>query len=167
MWRALRRDRVILRNDIESFLFREARLLDERRFEEWMNLFAEDGYYWVPAYPGQEDPYQAVSIFFDDRELMKTRLSRLHHPQIHAQKPPSRTCHFLSNIEIDEAYGERDQILVYSTLMMMEYRLDKQTSYGGRCRYLLRKKDSGFEIAWKRVDLINCDGVFEPLAVPF
>ncbi|PPR11925.1 MAG: Biphenyl 2,3-dioxygenase subunit beta [Alphaproteobacteria bacterium MarineAlpha11_Bin1] len=159
--------RPIVRADIESFLYREVRLLDERRFAEWMNLFAKDGYYWVPAYPGQKDPYETVSIFFDDRELMKTRLSRLHHPQIHAQKPPSRTCHFVSNVEIDEAYGEPGEILAYSTLMMLEYRLDKQTTYGGRCRHLLRPKDDDFLIAWKRVDLINCDGVFEPLAVPF
>ena len=62
--------------DIEKFLYREVRLLDERRFEEWTDLFAEDGYYWVPAYPGQDDPYKAVSIFFDDRDLMRTRLSR-------------------------------------------------------------------------------------------
>lgn len=152
---------------VEKFLYREARLLDERRFEEWMNLFAEDGYYWVPAYPNQDDPYKAVSIFFDDRALMKTRLSRLDHPNIHAQKPPSRTCHFVSNIEIDEAHGENNEILAHSSLLMMEYRLDKQTSYGGRCQHLLRQKDNEFELAWKRVDLINCDGVFEPLAVPF
>ena len=41
-----------MRDEVERFLYREARLLDERRFEEWMNLFAEDGYYWVPAAPG-------------------------------------------------------------------------------------------------------------------
>ena len=51
---------------------------------------------------------------------------------------------------------------------MLEFRLDKQTSYGGRCRHLLRIKDGGgIEIAWKRVDLVNCDGMFETLSVPF
>ena len=153
--------------DIENYLYREVRLLDERRFEAWTDLFAEDGYYWVPAYPNQEDPYQAVSIFFDDRDLMRTRLSRLDHPKIHAQKPPSRTVHVVSNIEIDETHQVDGEILVHSTLLMMEFRLDKQTSYGGRCQHLLRRKGDGFELAWKRVDLINCDGVFEPLAVPF
>lgn len=153
--------------DIEKFLYREVRLLDERRFEEWTNLFAEDGYYWVPAYPNQDDPYQAVSIYFDDHDLMRTRLSRLNHPQIHAQKPPSRTCHFVTNIEIDDTHEGPNETLVHSSLLMMEFRLDKQTSYGGRCRHLLRAKEGSYEIAWKRVDLINCDGVFEPLAVPF
>lgn len=155
------------RQKIEGFLYREARLLDERRFEEWIGLFTENGYYWVPAYPDQEDPYQAVSIYFDDREMMKTRLSRLDHPKIHAQSPASRTCHFLSNIEIDWDYGDPAEVLVHSTLMMLEYRLDKQTSYGGRCRHLLRADGDTFKLAWKRVDLINCDSVLQPMAVPF
>ncbi|MBK18674.1 MAG: hypothetical protein CMM52_07540 [Rhodospirillaceae bacterium] len=154
-------------SEIEQFLYREARLLDERRWEDWINLFADDGYYWVPAYPDQEDPYKNVSIFFDDKELMTTRLNRLNHPDIHAQKPASRTLHVVSNIEISNEHDVEGEILVYSTLQMMEFRLDKQTSYGGRAQHLLREKDGGFELAWKRVDLINCDGVFEPLAIPF
>ena len=127
-----------MRGDVEYFLHREARLLDERRFEDWMNLFAEDGYYWVPAAPDQRDPYDAVSIFFDDREMMRTRLSRLDHPKIHSQLPASRTCHYISNIEVDEDFGTGNEILVRSALMMIEFRLDKQTSYGGRCQHLLR-----------------------------
>lgn len=156
-----------MQQEVEQFLYREARLLDERRFEEWMGLFAEDGYYWVPAAPDQDDPYQAVSIFFDDRELMKTRIGRLRHPKIHSQEPHSRTCHYVSNVEIDEAYGTENEILVHSAQMMLEFRLDRQTSYGGRCRHLLRKTDGDFEIAWKRVDLVNCDGIFEMLSIPF
>lgn len=154
--------------EVERFLYREARLLDERRFEDWMNLFAEDGYYWVPGAPDQDDPYDSVSLFFDDRGVMRTRLARLDHPMIHSQKPASRTCHYISNIEIDEARSEADEILVHSAVLMLEFRLDKQISYGGRCRHLLRpKQGGGIEIAWKRVDLINCDGIFETLSVPF
>lgn len=158
--------------DIEKFLIHEVRLLDERRFEEWMNLFAEDGYYWVPTDPAQNDPYAAVSIYFDDRALMKTRLSRLNHPKIHSQKPASRTVHYVSNIDIDEEHEIDGEILVHSNLLMLEYRLNKQTSYGGHCRHLLRVKPGDtpggtFEIAWKRVDLINCDGTLEMLSIPF
>ena len=154
--------------DIEKFLIREVRLLDERRFEEWMNLFAEDGYYWVPAAPDQDDPYEGVSIFFDDREVMKTRMQRLGHPKIHSQQPASRTCHYVSNIDIEEDHDVEGEVLVRSNFMMLEYRLDKQTTYGGHCRHLLRlKPDDAFEIAWKRVDLINCDGTLEMLSVPF
>ena len=164
----MRREPIAVDSDIEKFLIREVRLLDECRFEKWKNLFAEDGYYWVPAAPDQVDPYDCVSIFFDDREVMKTRLSRLDHPKIHSQKPASRTCHFVSNIDIDKDHHGTSEILVRSNLMMLEYRLDKQTTYGGHCRHLLRlKPDGAFEIAWKRVDLINCDGTLEMLSVPF
>ena len=92
---------------------------------------------------------------------------RLDHPKIHSQKPASRTCHYVTNIEIGEDHGVKDEVLVRSNLMMLEYRLDKQTCYGGRCQHLLRVTDGGYKIAWKRVDLINCDGVFETLSVPF
>src|SRR5262245_11860815 len=62
------------RESFEIFLIRETRLLDERRFREWMELFTEDGIYWVPATPGQESPVNSASLFYDDRGLMKTRV---------------------------------------------------------------------------------------------
>ena len=71
------------REVLELFLVREAKLLDERRFREWMELFAEDGAYWVPAAPNQESPFNHASLFYDDRTLMKTRIDRLEHPRIH------------------------------------------------------------------------------------
>src|SRR5262249_24925119 len=77
------------RAPLEEFLIHEARLLDERRFREWMELFAEDGTYWVPAAPDQASPFDQASLFYDDRELMKTRVERLEHPRIHVQTPPS------------------------------------------------------------------------------
>ena len=75
---------------IEAFLIHEARLLDERRFEEWMDLFSADGYYWAPARPDQADPWGEVSLIFDDREIMKNRIQRLRHPKVYAQLPHSR-----------------------------------------------------------------------------
>ena len=61
----------------ETFLIQEARLLDERRFREWMELFAEDGTYWVPAVPGQVSPLDQASLFYDDRELMTVSYTHL------------------------------------------------------------------------------------------
>ena len=46
--------------DTESFLIHEARILDERRWEDWLALFADDGWYWVPIEEGQKDPKQTV-----------------------------------------------------------------------------------------------------------
>ena len=79
----------------------------------------------------------------------------------------SVTGYYLYNIEIDDDHRVDREILVRSNLLMLEYRLGKQSSYGGRCRHLLRVRGDGFEIALKRVDLINCDGIFETISVPF
>ena len=62
---------------VEAFLIWEARLLDERRFEEWRDLFKEEGYYWAPARHGQTDPWSEASLLFDDREIMANRIRRL------------------------------------------------------------------------------------------
>jgi len=76
---------------IIKFITREVELLDTRRFEEWAELFTEDGFYWAPVSPDQTDPREHVSLFYDDRKAMRTRIARLRHPQIHVQTPPSRT----------------------------------------------------------------------------
>ena len=150
----------------EAFLIQEARLLDERRFREWMELFAEDGTYWVPAVPDQRSPFDQASLFYDDRDLMRTRIERLEHPRIHVQTPPSRTAHLVGNVlveSVDEAKGE---YVVGSTVIMVEYRDEQQRLFAGRQRHQLRREGASFRIMQKRVDLINCDSAFEAMAVP-
>lgn len=154
------------RETFELFLIHEARLLDDRRFEDWMALFTDDGLYWVPATPDQTDPYRSASLFFDDRELMKTRIDRLSHPFIHVQTPPSRTNHAISNVIVEEADVDRGEYLISSSVWMAEYRLDVQRIFPGRQYHRLRAEGDGFRIALKRVNLINCDSAFEAMAVP-
>jgi len=151
--------------EAERFLFQEARLLDERRFREWMGLFAEDGIYWVPAVPGQESPFDQASLFYDDRELMQTRIARLEHPRIHMQTPPSRTAHLIGNIAVENSAAP-DEYVVLSTVIMVEYRNEKQRIFAGRQSHHLRRDGQGLKIVQKRVELINCDAAFEAMAVP-
>ena len=68
-------------------VYDEARLLDERRFEEWLQLFDEDGVYWVPSQPGQSSPGDALSVFFERKSLLAVRVNRLRQPSMHAQIP--------------------------------------------------------------------------------
>lgn len=150
----------------ERFLILEASLLDTRRFREWMGLFAEDGTYWVPALPDQEDPFGQASLFYDDRDLMKTRIDRLEHPRIHVQTPPSRTAHLVGNAIVEQADEATGEYLVGSTFIMVEYRDDQQRVFAGRQRHRLRRDGASFLIVQKRVDLINCDSAFEAMAVP-
>ena len=73
--------------EIESFLIAEARLLDERRWDEWLALFTDDGWYWVPLEEGQANPREVVSLIYDDRRLLETRSRRLAEAALHAQTP--------------------------------------------------------------------------------
>jgi 3-phenylpropionate/cinnamic acid dioxygenase small subunit len=150
----------------EDFLINEARLLDERRFRDWMELFADDGTYWVPAVPDQNSPFDQASLIYDDRDLMRTRIERLEHPRIHVQTPPSRTAHIVGNLVVEEADQAKGEYVVGSTVIMVEYRDDAQRLFAGRQRHRLRRTGDTFCIVQKRVDLINCDGAFEAMAVP-
>jgi benzoate/toluate 1,2-dioxygenase beta subunit len=154
------------RAPFEQFLIHEATLLDTRRFRDWMALFADDGTYWVHAVPDQKSPFTEASLFYDDRELMKTRVERLEHPRIHVQTPPSRTAHLVGNVVVERANGADGEFVVGSTLIMVEYRDDAQRLFAGRQSHKLRRDGAGFRIVQKRVDLINCDSAFEAMAVP-
>lgn len=155
--------------EVEAFLYREARLLDERRFEDWEELFTADGWYWVPTEPGQADPLTQVSIFYDDRALMRRRIQRLRHPDIHVQDPPSRTVRIVGNVCFDRQQTEDARLLhLYtSSLIVLEYRLGTQRSFGGLVTHALTWEDAELQIQWKKVELINADSVFGPLAIPF
>ena len=153
--------------DIERFLYREARLLDERRFEEWRDLFAEDGVYWVPLKPDQTDPLRHGSIVYDDRAGMATRIRRLRHPRAYAQIPESRTLHMVSNVFVDSADPDKGEIDVLSALQVTEFQLNHQRHYAARCRHVLRRANGSYVIALKRVDLVNCDAPMPTISIPF
>jgi len=150
----------------EEFLIAEPRLLDERRFREWMELFTEDGTYWVPSVPGQASPFDQASLFYDDRDLMRTRVERLEHPRIHVQTPPSRTAHLVGNVLVEQADEAKGEYVIGSTVIVVEYRDDAQRIFAGRQHHRLRRDGASFRIVQKRVDLINCDSAFEAIAVP-
>ena len=140
--------------------------MDQRRFDDWVGLFADDGVYWVPARPDQENPYDEASLFFDDRELMKTRVQHLNHPNIHVQSPPSRTCHIITNIVVEETDPEKGEYVGSSNFMMTEYRQDNQRIFSGRFELRLNRQNGNLKIARKKADLVNWGSAFEAMAVP-
>lgn len=149
---------------LETFLIHEARLLDEARYQDWLDLFTDDAWYWVPCEPEQASPLDTVSLIYDDRKLLETRVRRLAGATAHAQSPPSRSSRIIANItrEPDET-----GLVVRSKFQMIEYRRDKQRLFGGTARHGLIPDGDGFRIGWKRVDLVNCDSVMDGLSVPF
>lgn len=150
---------------IEQFIFREVRLLDERRFEDWMTLFTDDGYYWVPTRHGQASPQEAASLFFDDRNTMRARVTRLAHPDTHIQAPESRTVHIVSNVEVAPGAPADDAVTVHAAFLMAEYRVGEPRQYAGRYEYRLRRDAAGYRIAMKKAVLVNCNASFTAMAV--
>jgi benzoate/toluate 1,2-dioxygenase beta subunit len=154
------------RQAIADFVINEARLLDDRRFDAWRELFADDGYYWVPLRPEQDSPNSEASLFYDDKKIMATRFERLAHPRIHSQSPPHRTCHVIGSISVEEIDAGRNECLVRSSMILADYRVRAQRVFAGHVRHRLRRDGDGYKIVSKRVDLINCDDVFELVAIP-
>ena len=108
------------RNEIENFLYREARLMDEHQYDEWEALWTDDAIYWVPCGGEDTDPTKDVSIIYDDRARIAGRLVRLKSGAAWAQDPQSRLRRVVSNIE---AYEEDDgTITVYSNFVLAEVR---------------------------------------------
>lgn len=153
---------MLTRDVAERLLYREARLLDENRLEEWLDLFTADATYWVPI--TGEDPDWEPSIVYDNRDRMEERVFRLLHTPAHAQNPPSRTQHDLTNVEVvPNEHGGDDRAVVRCNLTLHELRIGDPSQVGladqrllaGRCTYLVRRVDREWRIAHKRVDLLD------------
>lgn len=160
----------------EQFLLHEARLLDEAKFDEWLALFTAEAWYWVPSEFDQADPLETVSLVYDDRRLLETRVRRLASPRMYSQEPRSRTSRMVNNVSIEngplpilprsrgkEGWG----CTVRSKFMMIEYRREQQRLFGGTMLHRLVQSGGRIMIAWKRVDLINCDAPLDGITVPF
>src|SRR6266478_5496444 len=89
-----------LLKEVERFVYREARLADEHEYDAWEALWADDAIYWVPANADDIDPTTQMSIIFDNRSRIATRIKQLHTGKRHAQNPASRLRHLISNVEL-------------------------------------------------------------------
>lgn len=147
----------------EQFLYHEARLLDTQRYEEWLELFTDDATYWLPLEQGQKDPYETSSIIHDDRTLLELRVKQIRHPRAHARQPLARTVHQVTNVvQLGEGNGE---LRIGSALTVVEFRNEKQRIYGALVEHCLRRKGDTFQIAHKRVDLVNSEGELDGIAI--
>jgi 3-phenylpropionate/cinnamic acid dioxygenase small subunit len=152
-------------NRCEQFLLHEARLLDDGRFDDWLALFTPDAWYWVPSEPDQIDPFETVSLIYDDRRLLETRVRRLASPRMYSQEPRSRTSRMIANVTIEEADGT--SCTARSKFLMIEYRREQQRLFGGTALHRLVQADGRIMIAWKRVNLVNCDAPLDGITQPF
>ncbi len=149
------------RQEIENFLYKEARLLDEGNFNDWLELFTEDAIYWAPANRYEIDPSQEVSLIYDDRGRMGDRVWRLQSGLAYSQEPASRTRHLISNVEIVESSAEK--VVTSSSFAIFELRKGVQRTYAGRFEHHLRPFEGSWKIAFKKIDLINNDDPIDNL----
>lgn len=147
-------DALLDRLRIEEFLYREARLMDERHYDAWERLWSEDGIYWVPANGDDTDPTRDVSLIYDNRDRLRTRIGRLQSGKSPSQDPPPGLVRVVSNVEI-EACEEGWTVL--STFHLAESRPARRVDWAGRTTHKLRREGDDFRIAFKKVVLVNND----------
>ena len=147
----------------EQFLYREARLCDEHRFSEWEALWTDDAVYWVPANGDHTDPTRHVSVVFDNRSRIATRIRQLESGKRHAQSPPSRLVRHIANVEMLADDGA--ELTVASVFTVYESRLQRGTTiWAGRYEHLLRRTPDGLRMVRKTARLIDNDRPIPTLA---
>jgi 3-phenylpropionate/cinnamic acid dioxygenase small subunit len=142
---------------ILKFVIQEARLLDEKRFDEWYELFTDDAFYWVPLAPGQPDAQQHNSLAYEDRLLLQLRIERLKRPNAFSQKPASRCHHLLQTPEIEKADDAKGEYLTRTQMIYTETRGDESQRYAATAWHSLVRVDGELRIKMKRVDILNSD----------
>ncbi|MEQ1887819.1 MAG: aromatic-ring-hydroxylating dioxygenase subunit beta [Alphaproteobacteria bacterium] len=143
-----------LREKVENFLYKEARLMDENHFMEWFELFADPCLYWIPANQEDYDPNFHVSLFYGDRTIVNNHVIRLSEGKAFAQEPRSRMRRVVSNIEIEDGGGE---VSVHANFIINEIRKHEQRYHTGRSHYKLVPENGDFRIRYKKAVLVSLD----------
>lgn len=147
-------------DEVAQFLFREARLADESRYDDWEALWTDDALYWVPAVRADADPVTQVAIIYDNRSRIATRIRQLKTGKRHAQAPPSGLRRIVGNIELIGGRVSADggtDLEVGANFLAYESRPRGSELWGGRVTYRLRRAGGGIRLAYKKVVLIDCD----------
>jgi 3-phenylpropionate/cinnamic acid dioxygenase small subunit len=148
-----------LQQRVEQFLFHQSELLDEKQWGAYIELFAADGVYWMPAAPEQTEWLDSPSIFAEDRQMMEIRMGRVTHPNAWSQAPQWGTSHLVGNVVIESVSDT--EISVRSRFQMTELRRDATRHFAGTYRHTLLRTGDDFKIALQRVDLLNGQAPFD------
>jgi 3-phenylpropionate/cinnamic acid dioxygenase small subunit len=155
-------ERILLKDEIENFLYMEAELLDERRFSDWIELIADDVHYYMPQrrnvkfgeqYRENSDPESEISWFDEGKTTLAGRVRQLNTGLHWAEEPLSRVCHVVSNVQILDVQG--DEVKVKSRFIVYRNRLqDEEDLFVGKREDILRRDpDTGWKIAKRTIVL--------------
>ena len=143
--------------DLVNFVIREARMLDEQEYDTWLDLFAEDGIYWMPLEVGQTEEKLTTSLMYEDLLLLRTRVQRLSGKRTFSQKPKSHCQHLLQTPIVDKMDTPNNDYQVFTPFHYVEVRNDEKELYAGWMKHSLAIENEKLKIKLKRVDLVNCD----------
>lgn len=147
-------------DDLRDFVLDEAHMLDTGQYADWLELFTEDGMYWMPLEPGQTDPHLVTSLLYEDRFLLQLRIERLSGERTYSQHPASRCHHLLMRPRIERHDPQAGEYAVRTAFHYVETRGDEQQLLAGWMHHRLVWQDGALRIRVKRVDLVNCDAAF-------
>ena len=141
------------RNVVERFLFHEARLMDEHRYDDWLALWAlDDATYWIPANADDADPAENVSVVYDRRGQLPNRIRRLKETLWLKERAP-RLKRIVGNIVIESEHG--GEVTVTSNFILTELHRGVQTIWAGSTTHVLVAHAEGLRIKSKKVVLLN------------
>ena len=136
--------------DIEQFLYEEAELLDQWRLHEWLDLFAPEGYYEIPATDRPDgDPTRDLFLVHDDRFLLEQRVNSLLTRAAHAEYPHSATRRMISNVRAMEAADDRLHVL--ANFAVYRVRSGVLDTYVGQYRHIMERDEvTGFRFVSRK-----------------
>ncbi|SCW66245.1 3-phenylpropionate/cinnamic acid dioxygenase, small subunit [Sphingobium faniae] len=152
----LERPHASLRERVADFLFDEAEIADAHRYEDWLGLWGQDAFYWMPCNDDDIDPDMHVALIHEDRMGLEDRIRRLSSGFAHTQQPRSRISRVISHIRCGEL--EEGLVEVRSVFNLTAFRRDRFEIFAGRQIHVLRPVENRFEIVRKTVYLVNNDG---------
>jgi 3-phenylpropionate/cinnamic acid dioxygenase small subunit len=147
---------VAVRDEFRRLLEREARLLDQLRYDDWLALYAPECVYWVPSTPNAGDPRREIAIMFDDRRRLEDRVYRLRTGFAWSQAPESRTVRLVTNVEVFSTASEAVRML-RSNFLTSEFWGDETRMLAGWAGHRVVRNEGGWLIQAKQVNLIECD----------
>ena len=149
-----------LQHQVEQFLYRQADLLDRKRWQDWIDLFTPDGMYWMPPDPTYKTWDGQPAIFAEDKNLMTVRMKRVLHPDAWSQRPLWETNHVVSNVMLEKKH-RNGEIEVRSRFHMLELRRDDVRHFAGAYSHRLVKVKNRFKIKLQRVDMANAQAAYD------
>jgi 3-phenylpropionate/cinnamic acid dioxygenase small subunit len=154
----------MVRREVEEFLYLEAQLLDEQRYDAWLELWAPGELsYWLPMRHGETDRSR-LSIICDDRGMLEKRIERLLDDWVLIQEPRSRMNRIVGNIRM---VSTGVPLEVRSVVSLVEFRRNQYIPWSATQLHRFERIDGGLRLREKRVDLINADAEIRAVAFLF